>query len=253
MNQSIVQLIRRKISKFKVSYEVKCGIDVFNDINLRCPSYNPKVIFDVGANSGQSVLHCIKNYSKLNVHCFEPVKSNYEMLVRATKGIRGIHCHQIALSDKCGESEMIIGKTATTSSFLKNNDSIVESLRQIKTEMVCVNTIENFMVENAIERVGYLKIDTEGNDLNVLKGAQRCLKNNLFDFVQVEASMNPGNQFHVPFLEINSYITENDYFMFGFYEQVSEGQHIETGKDLRLRRCNIVYVSKKFNSSACAI
>lgn len=51
---------------------------------------------------------------------------------------------------------------------------------------VKITTIDAFIKENKIDKINLLKIDTEGNELNVLKGAQRTLENNLIDVIHFE-------------------------------------------------------------------
>ena len=56
------------------------------------------------------------------------------------------------------------------SSAIKNDDKYIKK-RSIKTE-----TIDNYCKVNNIDRIHFLKIDTEGYDLNVLKSAKIKLK-----------------------------------------------------------------------------
>jgi hypothetical protein len=85
-----------------------------------------------------------------------------------------------------------------------------------------------------------LKIDTEGNDLDVLQGGEILLANKAIDVVEVEASMNKHNRTHVPFEKFKSFLEDRDYFLFGVYEQVHE---LWSG-DPQLRRANLVFLSE---------
>lgn len=61
-----------------------------------------------------------------------------------------------------------------------------------------------------------------------------------FDFIEVEAGMNPHNKYHVPFSELKSFLESKGYLMFGFYDQTQEW----ICKKPFLRRCNAVFISE---------
>ena len=102
-----------------------------------------------------------------------------------------------------------------------------------------VITLDEFCRDNAVHHVNYLMIDTEGGDLEVLKGAEQMLTDQRIDFVEVEASMHAGNQAHVPFELLKHYLESKGYVLFGIYRQMSEvprdGPH--------LRRTNSTFIS----------
>ena len=90
-----------------------------------------------------------------------------------------------------------------------------------------------------IKHIDYLKIDTEGYDLEVIKGASDLLSRNAISFIEVEVSMNPNNTFHVSLEEVKKHLGQNNYFLFGLYEQVLEWKI----KAPVLRRCNALFIS----------
>lgn len=56
----------------------------------------------------------------------------------------------------------------------------------VVSHRVQVTTIDDFLAERGIEQVAYLKIDTEGFDLNVLRGARRALAERRIRLLQFE-------------------------------------------------------------------
>ena len=48
--------------------------------------------------------------------------------------------------------------------------------------------MDNFCLEKKINNIDVLKIDTEGNELNVLKGAENLLKQNKINIIYTEIS-----------------------------------------------------------------
>ena len=49
-----------------------------------------------------------------------------------------------------------------------------------------LKTLDDFCAENEVTEIGYLKIDVEGHELNVLRGAHRMLEEGRIRFVQFE-------------------------------------------------------------------
>lgn len=115
-------------------------------------------------------------------------------------------------------------------------------------EAVDIVTLDEFCASSRIERVSYLKIDTEGGDLEVLRGGERMLKGQRIDLVEVEAGMNAGNKRHVPFEALKGYLEARDYLLFAIYEQMHEWI---TGEP-HLRRTNPAFVSRRMIAGSTA-
>ncbi len=124
--------------------------------------------------------------------------------------------------------------------YLANQSSGSFTSDHASTEEVNVLTLDSFWQDRNINHISYLKIDTEGGDLNVLKGGEKLLAEQRIDFVEVEAGMNAYNKRHVPFETLKSYLEAKNYFLFGIYEQVQEWPTQHT----HLRRVNSVFMSR---------
>ena len=188
-------------------------------------------IFDVGANSGQSAIEYSILYPKARIDSFEPVRESFEELQRRTAKKQLIHCHRLAFGSSAGTLSM--DTTADHSSMFKISDS--------GSEEVTVETMSDFCRQNQIEQISLLKIDTEGFDLEVLRGAESLIADANIDFIQVEAGMNPENTYHVYFENFTAYLHQRGYRLIGIYDQAHEWQ-IPSPK---LRRSNIVFASPK--------
>jgi len=57
-------------------------------------------------------------------------------------------------------------------------------------EKVDIQTLDNFCKKNKIKKIDLLKIDVEGNELNVLKGAEKMINAGLIDYIQFEFGCN---------------------------------------------------------------
>ena len=76
------------------------GVDLFHDIQYRFRYKNISVVFDVGANIGQTA-HWVRHHiSSSRIYCFEPIRSVYEQLVKITGSIKKIKTESLAFGDK---------------------------------------------------------------------------------------------------------------------------------------------------------
>ena len=125
--------------------------------------------------------------------------------------------------------------------FLTDQSAETPGDRSVATESVDVVTLDEFCQTKGIDQINYLKIDTEGGDLEVLKGALNMLTGQKVDLLELEAGMNPGNKKHVRFETLKEFLESHGYFLFGIYEQVDEWPT----KEPQLRRTNPVFISSR--------
>lgn len=212
------------------------GIDVGFDLAEAFPDYHVEVIFDVGANVGQSAQSYLRWFPKAFIYCFEPARGNFNALQASLKGEQRVRCENLAFGSCKGEAEMALEADASMHHILSGRPAGVSA-----TERIAVDTVDSYCQRNGINRISFLKIDTEGWDLEVLRGASRMLASHAIDFVEVEAGMNPGNTRHVSFERLGDFLQSNGYQLFAIYEQVPEWP---TRKN-HLRRTNPLFLSPR--------
>jgi FkbM family methyltransferase len=207
----------------------------FADIAKAMPSYKPSVIFDVGANIGQSCVSYARIFPEATIHAFEPVPAAFEQLCNAAAPFPKIQTHNIALSSKPGTVKMKAVGTSTA-------NKIVRGPLSTGVQYVDVRAEEGHEIAAKLEvrEISYLKIDTEGFDLEVLIGFQPILAQT--DFVQVEASMNPYNKVHVPFRALEDFLRAQNFYLFKIYEQRLE--FTRGGRPI-LRRSNPLFINAR--------
>ncbi len=215
------------------------GISFADDITNKLPTYKPNIIFDVGANVGQSANHFIINFPNTHIYCFEPVGETYALLQQNMQDIECVDCYQLALGSSKEMGKMVL--QGSSDMFFLLGQSLESPNDDANTELVDIDTLDNFCQTNRIDHISYLKTDTEGGDLEVLRGADTMLAEQQIDFIQVEAGMNPTNSRHVPFESIKSFLERHQYYLFGIYEQVSE----RPTKGPHLRRTNPIFISQQ--------
>jgi len=218
------------------------GVDLFVDVKRLLPQFTANVVFDVGANIGQSAKGFARHFRHAQIYCFEPVSQTFAKLQRNIRGFPNIQCYNQALGNTAGTVTMSLSVHSEASAIVDGSTRTPE-IRGL-TEDVQIGTLQSFCETHRIERIDFLKIDTEGHDLKVLEGGADLLDNAQVSMIQVEAGMNPRNDLHVPFQELAEYIERCGYYLFGIYEQTSEFMKGQP----QMRRSNPVFISKHLAS-----
>jgi FkbM family methyltransferase len=145
------------------------------------------VIFDVGANEGQYASKALTIFGDLaDLHCFEPSPLAIPILTKSVEGKRNVHVHPFGL----GETEAVRVLYAThpggTGSSLDRKDFPGSRWFYDKTEKVRIRTLDDLSAELGLKRIDLLKIDTEGHELSVLRGAEKMIREGRVSRIQFE-------------------------------------------------------------------
>jgi FkbM family methyltransferase len=134
-------------------------------------------VLDVGAHIGlMTVIFGKKVGDKGSVYAFEPTPTTIKILRETIKlnKINNISTIPAALADKKGKLTFYISENAAdNSNSLVNNHRTDRKEEKIEVE---VNTIDDFIAEKKISRIDFIKIDVEGAELKLLKGAAKIIK-----------------------------------------------------------------------------
>ncbi len=145
----------------------------------------PKLLFDVGANKGEWTAQALrlagapKGLPEVRIHAFEPSRATRSMLLARFPDNTGVTVEPYALSEGVGESTFY----TTDDGGGTNSLSPISGVRE---ERVQLTTIDHFIQQSGHEAVSMVKIDTEGFDLLVLKGASEALARGAIEVVQFE-------------------------------------------------------------------
>ncbi len=136
------------------------------------------VIFDVGACKGEYTDYVLSKVQKAECFLFEPNSDLFKRLKYKNK-------YQVALSDKSGQIDFYVcpGKHNELSSIYERE--VFKQTGSVK-EIVRSTTVDLFCKENEIDFIDFLKIDVEGAEFDVLKGAEFMMFEKKLKFIQVE-------------------------------------------------------------------
>jgi FkbM family methyltransferase len=137
------------------------------------------IIFDVGANRGNTVIEYLKIFPNSMIHSFEPFPDSCSIFFEKHKDNSNVILNKCALSNKIGKAILNINNSVDTNSLLDSkkigatSDKSCHTVGQIKIE---TNTIDNYCNDYKIKTIDILKIDVQGHEVEVLNGAINMLK-----------------------------------------------------------------------------
>lgn len=229
------------ISGWRIRAELPFGNEKFRDLRRGLPDLQVHCVLDVGAHIGQSALQFRKEFPEAVVHSFEPTGSTVDIF-KKTVADDSVHVHQLAIGSSLGRVEMHVSSDAEGSSMNSVGMTHPHMLEQgMMKEVVEMTTLDLWCNTARIEKVDFLKIDTEGHDLEVLKGAEGLLARQAIGLIDIEVGMNPSNTFHVPFNTVSEFLWARDMLLFGIYDQLQEAPRPGSV----LRRVNALFTSRK--------
>lgn len=164
------------------------------------------VLLDVGANKGAWSLQAIAVAAagkSIQLYAFEPSAATREILQRNLSAHPGAEICALALSSVEGQADF----------FTNGIGSGTNSLNPISgtdTERVQLSTVDAFTRQRGIESIGMMKVDTEGFDLDVLKGAESSLARGAIELIQFEYNWR-WLQNHASLFDVFNLVVGTDY------------------------------------------
>ena len=165
----------------------KHGIKIIKNLEIDC-------LFDVGANTGQYATLVRSLGYQGQIFSFEPLSSAHKILKE-----KSIHDNLWTVYDRCGvgdqnkvETINISGNSYSSSflAMLEKHKKAAPDSEYLGQEEVNIFTLDNIFsnLNNGYKRI-FLKIDTQGYEMNVLKGVEKNIHK--IYAVQLELSMSP--------------------------------------------------------------
>ena len=182
-----------------------------------------RVIFDVGANIGQTTKKYCKLFPTAQIFSFEPFEEAYSTLALKHQANSSVKPVKLAISDHIGTDQLNLNVSNETNSLLKvacGSDRYVDKGLTENIGSVDVDTIsiDEYCKNECIENIQILKLDIQGTELMALRGAENLLKDHLIDLIYTEvlfAELYTGQAY---FADICRYLEGHGYILYGLYD-----------------------------------
>lgn len=194
-------------------------------IRTLLPESHP-IVFDVGANEGQTIKRVSRIFRNPKIYAFEPIP---ELVKKLHKEFSDdvISGNLVLVNSACGnvnsQSDFYVNAVSGHSSLLSLNPNSEWLKRRsgeklLKTgeytkELIKVKviTLDDFTNMEGVEHINFLKLDTQGSEINVLHGAKNLLLKGKIDVIQTELIHSDIYESSTKFEELQSMFSSVDY------------------------------------------
>ena len=188
-----------------------------------------QILIDVGAHKGETIINFLKNFKIKNIYSFEASTKTYRKLENNIKKIKKIYkdtnieIFNTGIGNSNEEkifNELPDSNSSTfnfidqNSSYFKRKEKILSILFQpaftIKKNIVSQIKLDEFIKKKNIYSIDILKIDTEGYELEVLKGLKHNIK--FVKFIYFEHHYDNMIMKNYKFSEMHDFLINNGFF-----------------------------------------
>lgn len=180
---------------------------------------NSNVLIDIGTHKGlfSKAADLFFNFEK--IICIEP-NEGMNKLIKNNINSDKLLLKNVALSDQKGEISFFLHEDSSMNSIVESNHEILknefpyDNPDKIEEIKVKTDTLDNVINESKLDSHKYfIKIDTQGNELNVLKNGISTLKNT--EVCLIEYMFFSPYESNYDFYDLVHFMKENDFVCLG--------------------------------------
>jgi FkbM family methyltransferase len=214
-------------------------LDVQRDANRSGAA--PRTVFDVGANIGQTVLGIRKAFPEARIFAFEPFLETFQTLRANTAGVSGAECFQLALGSRRDSLQVPRQGNTLLNSLLPATWTHHD---KSSSETITVETLDFFCGSQNISSIDVLKIDTEGFELEVLRGGAELLSVGAIRFIYAELNFSSEDTRHVTFFALYEFLRSENFRFLGLYDTSPLHYYPE-----EIAFCNALFVNTRWEET----
>jgi FkbM family methyltransferase len=181
-----------------------------------------KSVYDVGANQGDWTLLASTILPHASINAFEPLQQYQAIFESKHTGNPKITLHKVGVGSE--NKEAVMNVASHSSSFLEIGENITKVFpSQVKTgeETVQMIRLDDYVSKNSLPQPDLIKLDVEGFELEVLKGALDLLKNTKYLILEVSFIERHIGQplFH----DLVTYLAEHNFVLYSIAHGIATG------------------------------
>lgn len=213
----IKKIIKASLQRFGYNLsKIQVYDNPYDDIKRLLHNKSTPVIFDVGANVGQSIDQFLHHFPKSSIYSFEPGTKTFLELSSKYGNEKNICLENIAIGSKTQQKEFLENEYSDMSSFLEMDRLGWGKIDN--TTLVDVTSIDNYCQAKNIPKIDILKSDTQGFELEVYKGAMEMMKSNNIQLAYFEFIFSDLYKELPSFHDIYKLLTDNNFKLVNFYD-----------------------------------
>jgi FkbM family methyltransferase len=202
--------------KFRRGFRSK---DAFADQAAMMP--DARVILDVGANAGQTSARYRSLFPDARIHAFEPFPAVFNQLAARFRNDPLTACHRKALAETSGPQTLFTNTMNVTNALTPFRADAAAHLPPGVTPAQAIPieamALDDFCETEDIERIDILKMDAQGSEPRILKGAARMLRERRIGLVYTEVMFVPVYEGQGKFYEVAALLGAAGYDLYDFY------------------------------------
>ena len=180
------------------------------------------IIFDVGANKGDTAAEYLSLFPNATVYCFEPFPETLDLLNQRFAGNEHVAIVPKAVSTEAGTTTFFVNHAAATNSLLprpaKSKRFYPKNARSKGEIEVQTIDLDSYCHGLDIDRINILKLDIQGGELMAIGGAERMLGEQCVDVVYCEIQFAPLYEGAAQFDGVWVKMRELGYSLFDIYD-----------------------------------
>ena len=192
------------------------GLNPYLDMTHYIINSSP-VVFDVGANLGESLESFISVFPSAHIYCFEPSVESFRILTKKYLNYKSIKLYCEALGGFKNKRWFKDNEFSDMSSFLELGTFGYGKI--IGRRLLDIRTVDNVFAVERLDHIDILKIDSQGFELDILRGCSDLLHDSKINLVLVELTFTDMYQGLPNVEELLKLLYENNFVLSGFYRQ----------------------------------
>jgi FkbM family methyltransferase len=144
------------------------------------------MLFDVGGHIGEYTEKFLERFPQGRSYVFEPSGSHLALLRQRLGDRPEVRIFPLGLGAEAGQATLYKDREISGLASLSQRRLDYLNIKMEQTETVSISTVDRIVEETGLTSIELLKIDVEGHELFVLRGAAKAMERGIIKLVQFE-------------------------------------------------------------------
>jgi len=181
------------------------------------------VLFDVGANVGQTLKTLLRHAPGAKIYGFEPALEPFRVLEANFGGRSNVDLRNVALGARPDRLALQLDDYSELNTLMPRDTQGPAGT----TQMTDVATVDDIVAAEGISHLDILKIDVQGWEMEVLHGAGKLIADHNLIFIYAEVAFRSDAAEMQQFGPLHDHLERNGFALCGFYEGMKVGPRKE--------------------------